>query len=348
MVPRIVLLSPLVTGVENGSAVGPAPLQKTEAGNRTRVRLNLLAAALAAALAASFPAAGGERDARGDEVNVILLTDCHIQAGMDRDEEVFGRLVAAIVARRPDLVLVAGDVGEGRAAHYEKYQRLIAAPLEASGIRVGEVLGNHDDTQVWHGVMGERGGDAVLTVGDVAFVLVSQSTKPGGHGDLTEAEQKWIEDQLDANADKACFVVVHHPFIEEVGYREWRPEGWTRPYFYIEKGDEMVRRLTAHASFRGVFSGHVHANRVRVAGGVLQMSSAPCSAKTVFAENPEANPFGYWTLRFTPDGVDGVFHEVRNDAVRASQARHPEFYREMLGEGADVRFFYDYATRRLR
>lgn len=311
-------------------------------------RTNLLAATFAAVLAASFPAGAAERDARGDDVNVILLTDCHIQAEMDRDEEVFGRLVAAIGVRRPDLVLVVGDIGEGRAADYEKYRRLIAAPLEASGIRVGEVLGNHDDARVWHEAMGERGGDAVIVVGDVAFVLVSQSTKPGGHGDLTEAELKWIEDELDAHADKACFVVVHHPFIQEVGYRAWRPEGWTRPYFHIEHGEEMVRRFAAHASFRGVFSGHVHANRVRAAAGVLQMSSAPCSAKTVLAEDPEANPFGYWTLRFTPDGAAGAFHEVRNEAVRASQARHPEFYREMLGEPRDVRFVYDYATRQLR
>jgi len=273
---------------------------------------------------------------------VVLVADPHMQTESERDEGIFTGLVAAVISEKPDLVLNLGDVAEsGSPDEYDRYRRLFVQPFEKADIPLHEVLGNHDNLSRWRQAFGDRGGDSVVTCGGVSFLLLAESTKPGGFGRISDRQLAWIEGALTEHKDGPCYLVLHHPLVEEVGYRTWRPEGWTRPYFYAENGLETVRKLTRFKNFAGVFSGHLHANRVRVNSGVLQMAAAPCCSRTVSTKYPEAVPFGYWVLRVTAGGILGQFKESDPELAAASRRSNPAYYGTALGDGIDRGFDYD-------
>jgi len=316
--------------------------------NWTRREVLEIGAAMLMAGATKLPSAAGDSASRvntGAET-VVLVADPHMQTESERDEVLFAKLAEAVVTEKPDLILNLGDVAEsGRPDEYEKYQRLFVRPVEASRIPLHEVLGNHDNIARWREVFGDRGGDAVVTFGDYRFLLLLQSTKPGGFGHVSNDELAWLETELAENAPCRCFLVLHHPLVKEVGYRTWRPEGWTRPYFYADNGAEAVQRLSRFGNFAGVFSGHLHANRVRVADGVLQMAAAPCCSRTLSNRYAEPVPFGYWVIEVSPGQVVGRFKEVDAALAAASRKSNADYYAKCLGTGLDRGFVYDVKSR---
>ncbi len=79
-------------------------------------------------------------------LRIAFLTDLHV-TGPDVPPARLARLVTAVNAARPDLVLIAGDfVGDHRLATHAYTPAEIAAPLRGLRARLGTiaVLGNHD------------------------------------------------------------------------------------------------------------------------------------------------------------------------------------------------------------
>lgn len=77
---------------------------------------------------------------------IVQFTDLHWQNGEAEDQRTRGLMEAVIGAERPDLVVLTGDVLEGRQCRDPAASwRQAVEPVEAAGIPWTAVFGNHDD-----------------------------------------------------------------------------------------------------------------------------------------------------------------------------------------------------------
>lgn len=150
------------------------------------------------------------------------ISDLHLDGGA-RAAERAARVVTYInaMSRRPDAVLVTGDIADhGAPAEYAEAAELLAR-IDAP---VLTCPGNHDDRAAYRkGLLdlpGEPGAAApdpyapinrLHRVGDYA-ILMCDSTIPGEDGGLLEdATLEWLTRTLDALGDTPALIAFHHP-----------------------------------------------------------------------------------------------------------------------------------------
>ena len=156
---------------------------------------------------------------------IAQLTDLHVQVG-DGDRMASERVELAIellgrLDRRPDAVLLTGDlVNTGAAAEYERLAELLG-PLFELGIPLLPVVGNHDDRQLLRDTL--AGAPNVVDLGTEPWVqystrvgdmrVVVLDTQHVGHddGEFDEERLAWLQAQLEAHPDTPTLLAMHHP-----------------------------------------------------------------------------------------------------------------------------------------
>jgi 3',5'-cyclic AMP phosphodiesterase CpdA len=207
------------------------------------------------------------------------LTDIHIgfdrtsdrEANLVRLDAAVARLLSA--GRRPDLVLLTGDLSEHGDA--ESYARLARA-LAPMAIPCWPIPGNHDARAALVAVFPQvslRDGFLHYAIEFEHFRVVMVDTlEPGRHGGaFCEARAHWLSATLASRPDTPTLVAMHHPpFPSGIAWIDTDPgEAWIARF---------AAAVAGHAQIVGVTCGHVHRAMVTQWQGLAGMicpSTAP-------------------------------------------------------------------------
>lgn len=224
------------------------------------------------------------------------------------------RVVADInrLPRRPDAVLISGDIADGGSARDYALARAILDRLEAPYLLVP---GNHDQREPMRAAFADRvpfveGAHLNLAarVGAVA-VIGLDTTVPGRvEGRVCAERLAWLAGALDgAFADGAehCFLMLHHPPFP-TGNRHW--DGWA-----LVEGGDGVAALARRAEGRlSLLCGHIHQPIHGVwQGAYAAIAGSPASSLGLgfgAEEEPPTVPAPavYWLHHLRADGSIGV------------------------------------------
>ena len=194
---------------------------------------------------------------------IAQLSDSHIGAssagkphGMS-PEATLERAVAALMAlpRRPDAVMLSGDLVEtGTRGEYAQLRALLA-PLSMS---VYPMVGNHDDREALratftdHAYLAAAGPFIQYGFDAAGFrILVLDSLDPGQpSGRLCEQRLEWLAAELDGASDRPVVVFVHHQPLPTGARHIDRSR--------LLDGDAFANVLQRHPRVERVICGHVH------------------------------------------------------------------------------------------
>jgi 3',5'-cyclic-AMP phosphodiesterase len=190
-----------------------------------------------------------------------------------------------VVALRPDLVVVGGDLtAEGYAHEFRDAQRHLEPILE-SGVPVVVIPGNHDAKNVgylhFHDTFGagdvEGKGDRVLRLDTkldagcptTVTVVALDSTKPDlAEGEIGRERYSWIARQFAPDADLKV-LALHHHLVPVPGTGRERNTVW-------DAGDVLA--LLPQLGVQLVLSGHKHVPHVWLLDDVLVVNSGTVSS----------------------------------------------------------------------
>lgn len=240
---------------------------------------------LALALAL-LPAAGAAEDVR-----IAVIADLNGSYGATDYGRPVHAAVRRILAERPDLVIVAGDMVAGQrvdpklsdgeiAAMWEGFEAAVAGPLRQAGIPMLAVPGNHD-ASAYPGFAAERRAFAAAAAGwrpDLGFlsgedwpfrfaaevedvlVVGLDVTVPGLPA---PPQMDWLSNLLAAERGR-------HRAILVVGHLPLRPVSQGRERDII--GDEAFQEALAQGGVAAYLSGHHHAFAALRVGPVLHVA----------------------------------------------------------------------------
>ncbi|MFN3262489.1 MAG: metallophosphoesterase [Pikeienuella sp.] len=217
----------------------------------------------------------------------VHLTDIHIShpamEDPQRRADTAAHLRAAVeginrLDPAPDFVLLSGDlVNHGDEPSYRLARELLA-PLKAP-LLIG--LGNHDDRAVFHSVFsGHDRADPMVheAVHGGLHVVTLDSLVPGRVGGALPSEQvEFLEAALARHPEMPKVVSIHHP-----------PRLSHRGLPWASLDPESTAALAGALAGRnvaGVFSGHIHLNRVSLwRGAPLVVSNGLNTSVDVLAD----------------------------------------------------------------
>lgn len=192
-----------------------------------------------------------------DSVLIAQLTDTHLFA--DDDGIMMGMKTAeslqaviekvAELPRRPDVLLLTGDLSQDEtAASYERLRQAIA-PLN---IPTYSIPGNHDVRAVMQPIL--QGGtlhtERSLQIGGWNVVLLDSVVEGQTAGEITDAELAFLADQLAAFPTHPALVALHHPpcLIES----PWMDD------ITLQQAERLYAVLDRFPQVKVVIFGHVH------------------------------------------------------------------------------------------
>jgi 3',5'-cyclic AMP phosphodiesterase CpdA len=149
-----------------------------------------------------------------------LVADGPLYADIDPGERVQAIFDALVAANwEVDVVVLSGDLADrGEAVAYERLKAVVDQGLHRLGAQALIVPGNHDDVGLVRSIMlgasaGDGPLDSVVRVGGLRLVGLD-STVPGvDFGALSDAQLRWLADELAEPAPEGTILVVHHPPI---------------------------------------------------------------------------------------------------------------------------------------
>ena len=219
---------------------------------------------------------------------IAQLTDLHIgfdvEEGVERNVDRLGRVIDAMRAEQPDLVIVTGDLTQGGRA--EDYRRLATA-LSALDCPVHLTVGNHDRRDGFAAVFADR----IAPDGFVHFAvehpelrcLVLDTLEEGRHGGAFCVERAaWLSARL-VEDRRSTLIFLHHPPVA-VGVAWMDPDpnaGW------IER---LHAAIAPHDHVIGLAAGHLHGASVTGWQGrsvAIAPSVAPALALSLAAIDPD-------------------------------------------------------------
>lgn len=167
------------------------------------------------------------------------------------------RAVAGVLAlpRRPDAVVVSGDLVETGAPAEYALLRALLAPLP---MPVYLMTGNHDDRAALRATFGDH--DYLMSSGTFVQygldagewrLLMLDSLEPGrSSGHLCAERLAWLAVELDSAADRPVVVFVHHcPLVTGAAHVDRSR---------LLDGDALADVLARHRRVERVICGHVH------------------------------------------------------------------------------------------
>lgn len=258
-------------------------------------------------------------------VQLLQVTDTHLFA--DPAREIYGTntadslratlQAASALGRRPDAVLVTGDVAddESRGA-YLNFRRT----LGELGVPVHCLPGNHDSPALMAELL-DRDGFAYcgrVDLGGWRVVLVDSHVDRDPSGFVRAGELRRLDDDLRTADGRPALVCVHHPplplgsaWIDRVGLRN---------------AAELLAVTDRHPNVRAIVAGHVHqqAERERGALRVLTTPSTyaqftPGTADFLLDDRPP----GYRWLTLGADGTLATEVGWVTDWRRTARPREP-------------------------
>jgi Icc protein len=188
-------------------------------------------------------------------VMVVQLSDTHLArvapdpADPTTADAGVRRTMAALGDRRPDLVLLTGDLADDGSV--EACRRLRAS-VEALGAPILATPGNHDLPESIVDVFGPLD---TAEVGNWRVMLVD-TTIPG-HDD-GEIDVDAFSSRLDAADSRPTLVALHHPPVSPS----------THEMFRLTGAAELIEACAARPHVRGIASGHLHEAFERTAGDI--------------------------------------------------------------------------------
>ncbi|WHM37297.1 metallophosphoesterase [Streptomyces sp. BPTC-684] len=211
------------------------------------------------------------------------ISDLHLEGGA-RAAERAARVVTYInaMSRRPDAVLVTGDIADhGAPAEYAEAAELLAR-IDAP---VLTCPGNHDDRAAYRkGLLdlpGEPGGTApepyapvnrLHRVGGYA-ILMCDSTIPGEDGGaLEDSTLEWLARTLDTLGDTPALIAFHHP--PTVIHHEYLDS------INLSNADRLAELLAGRTQVPAILVGHAHTSAATTFAG-LPLLIAPGVTSTL-------------------------------------------------------------------
>jgi len=236
---------------------------------------------------------------------LVQLTDLHIrEPGRLAYRRVdtsryFREMVASVLAleQKADAVVITGDLTDfGRAAEYASLREQIA-PLEAAGLPVYLMPGNHDDRGELrrafptHRYLGEGPAEPfvqfAVDVGPLRLLALDTCVPKRSAGALDAERLAWLAAQLDASAGRPVVIAMHHPpFQTLIGHMD--------KIGLLQGSAELEAIVARHRNVERVICGHLHrAIDVRFGGSIA--STAPGPAHQVCLDL-DADAESAWTL----------------------------------------------------
>jgi len=233
---------------------------------------------------------------------LVQVTDLHIRepgrlAYRRVDTSAYFRaMVDAVLAlqQRPHAVVISGDLTDfGRADEYASLQAQLAS-LEAAGLPIYLMPGNHDDRAELrrafstHAYLGD--GPFVqfaVDVGPLRLLALDTCMPMQSAGTLDADRLAWLEHQLDASTDRPVVIAMHHPPFETlIGHMD--------KIGLLAGGPELEAIVSRHPNVERVICGHLHrAIDVRFGGTIA--STCPGPAHQVCLDL-DPNAESAWTL----------------------------------------------------
>ncbi len=190
---------------------------------------------------------------------IAQISDLHIgfdsptadDANLHRLDEVLAQLKA--MSRRPDLLLVSGDLVEhGDEASY----RLLGDRLAQCPFPSHLMLGNHDVRAGFRQAFpdaGDADGFLQYVIEDPSLrMIVLDTLEEGRHaGGFCEVRATWLADRLDEEPDLPTLIALHHPPFES-GI-EWMTTDPAEPWVA-----RLRLALAGRRNIVAMLSGHLH------------------------------------------------------------------------------------------
>ena len=238
-------------------------------------------------------------------VQLLHLTDAHLFA--DPAGELYGVRTAdsldAVLqhaldspGRRPDAVLVTGDIAEDEsAAAYVNFRRAV----RVSGAPVYCIPGNHDSPELMAVSLDADGIRfcGAHELGGWRLVLLSSHVPGDPAGQISAAGLHQLEADLHERPRQPTLVAVHHP-PARVGSRWLDAVG-------LRNTEELLQVVARYPNARVIVSGHVH-QQLDVRRDSLRILATPstCAQFTPHTERcvMDQRPPGYRWLTLQPDG----------------------------------------------
>jgi Icc protein len=188
-------------------------------------------------------------------VMVLQLSDTHLVQNEPSSEDPTSpdagvrRTVAALGDRRPDLVLLTGDLtDDGSVAGCRRLRGLV----EHLGAPILATPGNHDLPASVAEVFGPIGSAEVGR-----WRVITVDTVIPGHDDGA-VDVEALRTRLDAVDARPTLIALHHP--------PFSPS--TLEMFHLDGSTELIETCAARPHVRGIVSGHLHEAFQQSAGGV--------------------------------------------------------------------------------
>lgn len=229
------------------------------------------------------------------------LTDTHIRLpgslayGVVDTAAFLERAVAHLIRRRPDAVIVTGDVTDfDRPEEYARFRALTAAlPMP-----LFPIPGNHDSTQGLAAAFPHIGAKAqagklnyVVEEFPLRLVMLDSSVPGAPHGLLGGQTLDWLDAALRAAPERPTLVALHHPpFLTGIRHMDVQN---------LQDASALEVVLTCHPQVRGLVCGHVHRTIItRFADRPASICPSPAHAVSLDLD-PAAPP----TFHMEPPGL---------------------------------------------
>ena len=241
-------------------------------------------------------------DTSGAPTILVQLTDLHIrEPGRLAYRRVdtshyFRAMVTSVLAlkQRPHAVVISGDLTDfGRPAEYASLRDQVA-PLEAAGLAVYLMPGNHDSRAVLRGSFPAHGylGDGpfiqfAIDVGPLRLIAIDTCVPERSEGALDAQRLAWLEEALAASRGRPVVIAMHHPpFRTLIGHMD--------KIGLLAGAPELEAIVARHTNVERVICGHLHrAIDVRFGGTIA--CTAPGPAHQVCLDL-DADAASAWTL----------------------------------------------------
>lgn len=208
-----------------------------------------------------------------------------------------------------DVVAITGDlVHEGTENDYQEFKALLGASIP-DDVAVICCIGNHDDRETFRRVFqpGAEAGPVHARLDLNGYRIIAlDSTIPGSHhGELGDAEARWLESQLAELPREGAVLMWHHPM--GITWRDGLELSDYSPQF---------ERVVAESNVRAILTGHFHMNRSSFFAGVPQLTANPLSFGIVRQGERlwDTNRLGYSVVSIDKDQVDS-YNEIIQPAV---------------------------------